>query len=316
MSDTDINQPLDDLDKEIIAEVALEEKRRRGIKFLPNAITTSAMFFGFFSIMMAVNGRFREAAWALVAAGICDLLDGRVARLTHSTSAFGMEYDSLSDLIAFGFAPAMLSYFWALDAFGRLGWAVAFMYLACAAIRLAKFNTLTGEEESRRHFRGIPSPGAAVLIIIMVLMHIEYHPELYGKEGAGLPPDAYVVRGGMLIWVVMLSLLMVSNIRFRTFKDVNFKKYGPVFPLVGLAAVIAIFMARPEITLFGAGMIYLAIGLIEGGVIIRRREGELRMGQRRLRRDMRVRRKLEKQKAKQARKQARQDQEPPFRVIG
>jgi CDP-diacylglycerol--serine O-phosphatidyltransferase len=318
MSDTDVNQPMDDLDKEIMAEVALEERRRRGIVFLPNAITTSAMFFGFFSIMMAVNGRFEYAAWAIVAAGICDLLDGRVARLTHSTSAFGVEYDSLSDLIAFGFAPAMLSYFWALNAFGRLGWAVAFMYLACAAIRLAKFNTLTGEEESRRYFRGIPSPGAAGLIIILVLMHIEYNPEYYhrGSEGAGLPPDAYVVRGGMLTWVTMLSLLMVSNIRFRTFKDMNLKKYGPVFPLVGLAAVIAVFMAKPELTLFCVGMIYLGIGLIEGGVIIRRRERELRLTQRRLKREMRVQRKLEKKKAKEARKQARQNQEPPFRVIG
>jgi CDP-diacylglycerol--serine O-phosphatidyltransferase len=315
MTDTDVNKPMDELDKEIIAEVALEEKRRRGIVFLPNAITTAAMFFGFFSIMMAVNGKFEYAAWALVAAGVCDLLDGRVARLTHSTSAFGMEYDSLSDLIAFGFAPAMLSYFWALDAFGRLGWAVAFMYLACAAIRLAKFNTLTGEEESRRYFRGIPSPGAAGMIVIMVLMHIEYNPLLYKGEGAGLPPDAYVVRGGMLIWVILLSLLMVSNIRFRTFKDINFKKYGPVFPLVGLAAVIAIFMARPEVTLFAAGMTYLAVGLIEGGIIIRRRESELRQEHRRLRREMRVRRKLEKKKAREARKQARQNQEPPFRVV-
>ena len=315
MNDLTDNQHMDELDKEILAEDALEEERARRIKFLPNAVTTCAMFFGFFSIMMAISDRFLWAAWALVAAGVCDLLDGRIARLTKSTSAFGVEYDSLSDLIAFGFAPAMLAYFWALEAFGRLGWAVAFLYLACAAIRLAKFNTLIEEEDSRRFFRGIPSPGAAGMIVIMVMMHVEHNPLLY-QQGGSLPPDAWLVRGGMLIWVTLMSLLMVSNIRFRTFKDINFRKYGPVFPLVGLAAIIAVFMARPHETLFGAGMCYLALGLVEGGIIIRRREKELREELKRARRQRRTQRKLAKKEAKEARKrEAKAKKQNPFRAV-
>jgi CDP-diacylglycerol--serine O-phosphatidyltransferase len=305
---------MDELDREILAEDDHQERLRRGIKFLPNAITTCTMLFGFIAVMMAINGRFLLATWAIVAAGVCDLLDGRIARLTKSTSAFGGEYDSLSDLIAFGFAPAMIAYFWALDGFERLGWAAAFLYLACAAIRLAKFNTLTGEEEARKYFRGIPSPCAAGLIIVVVMMHIEIYPELY-KQGVADPPVSAVVRGGMLIWIIGVSLLMVSNIRFRTFKDIKFTRYGPIFPLVALAALIAVFMARPEHTLFGAAMTYLGIGLIEGGIIIRRREKELREERKRLRREQRIQRKLEKKKAKEARREAKKKKEPPFRAI-
>ena len=204
-----------------------------------------------------------------------------MARLTKSTSAFGIQYDSLSDLISFGFAPAIIAYTWALNSFGRLGWAAAFLYLACTAIRLAKFNTLVEEEESRRYFRGIPSPGAAGLLIMIIMMHIDIFPNLYTAKlvelgGVGVPPDSYLIRGGMLIWVIALGLLMISDIRFRTFKDINFKKYGPWLPLVGLVGMIAIFMTRPEQTLFMIGTTYLSIGIIEGGIIFRRREKEIR----------------------------------------
>ena len=317
----DVNgeKSLDALDQELLAEGELEEQRRRMIKFLPNAITTFSMFFGFLAIMMAIDGRFYYAVWAIVAAGVCDMLDGRVARLTKSTSPFGMEYDSLSDLIAFGLAPAMVAYFWALrDGFGRLGEAAAFMYVACAAIRLAKFNTLVGEEESRRYFRGIPSPLAAVMIIMMIMMHIEYHESMYvrgfsvPKEGVSLTLGPWV-RGGMLIWLCLVSVLMVSNIRFRTFKDLNLRKYGPIFPLVGLAAAIAVFMARPAQAIFAGGSLYLVIGLVEGGIILRRREGALRDEQRRVRKQQRLKLKLQKKQARLARKQARQ--KPPVRMV-
>lgn len=302
-SDPGVPAPPGSLDHELLCEAAAEEQHRRSLVLLPNALTTAAMFCGFFAIMQAFNGHFVMAAWAIVVAGIFDGLDGRVARLVKGTSAFGEQYDSLSDLIAFGFAPACISYFWALKDFGRLGWAVAFVYLACAAIRLAKFNTLTAEAESKRYFRGIPSPAAAGLIIIQVLMHAELNPELY--ENGGGTPGGLLVRGGMLIWTVTLSLLMVSNLRFRTFKDVHFTKYGPMVPLVGVAAILAVFMVRPEITLYLVGASYLSIGLIEG-TIIRRREKELRIEQRRLRREMRIKRKLERQKARQAKKEAKE----------
>lgn len=295
-----------EMDQEIMSGAAQEAERRRGMVFLPNALTTGAMFFGFYAIMQAMNQKFEHAVWAIVAAGILDMLDGRVARLVKGTSAFGEQYDSLSDLISFGFAPAMIGYYWALKPLGKVGWAVAFLFLACAAIRLAKFNTLTGEEESRKYFRGIPSPAAAGLVIIMVMMHLEY------AETGGLPLESDLLRGVMLIWMVMLSLLMVSNIRFRTFKDIKITKYGPIFPLVGLAAMIAVFMARPQETLFCVGLVYLSWGLIEGGIIIRRREGVLRMEQRKMKREMRVQRKLAKRQAKLARKEA--GKEPPVRL--
>ena len=291
------------LDHELLCEAAAEEQHRRSMVLLPNALTTAAMFCGFFAIMQAFNGKYIVAAWAIVVAGVFDMLDGRVARLVKGTSAFGEQYDSLSDLIAFGFAPACLSYFWALRDFGRIGWAAAFIYLACAAIRLAKFNTLTTEAESKRYFRGMPSPGAAGLMLTQVLMHSELFPELYTTNGGGLP-DGSVVRWGMLIWTVTLSLLMVSNIRFRTFKDMHFTKYGPMIPLVGVAGILAVLLVRPEITLYMIGVTYLSAGLIEG-TFLRRRERELRDEQRRQRREMRSRMKLAKMKARQAKKEAK-----------
>ncbi len=312
MNENEENKPMDEVALEILAEDEREELRARNIHLLPNAITTSAMFFGFFSIMMSIAGNFEYAAWAIVIAGVMDSMDGRVARLVKGTSAFGIEYDSLSDLISFGFAPAMLTYTWALSEFGRLGWAAAFIYLACTAIRLAKFNTLTADEESKRYFRGLPSPGAAGLILIMVLMHIEIYPELYTHDlvmakGAGIPPESFAIRGGMLIWVILLSLLMVSNVRFRTFKDVHLTKHGPWLPLAGVAAFIAVLMARPQQTLFIIGITYLSMGLIEGGIIFRRREKELRETRREAKKQRRLKRKLAKKRIKLAKKEARKN---------
>ena len=314
MTDADEKKPLSELDQEILAGDAQDEQRRRGTIFLPNAITTGAMFFGFYAIMQAFNQKFEHAVWAIMAAGVCDMLDGRVARLVKGTSSFGEQYDSLSDLISFGFAPAMIAYYWALKPFGKLGWAAAFLYLACTAIRLAKFNTLTGEEESRKYFRGLPSPAAAGLVITPIMMHLSYFPASY--QGGSMAPDTHLVRGLALVWVIFLSLLMVSNIRFRTFKDVRFTKYGPMVPLVGLAAVIAVFMAQPEETLFGVAMTYLVWGLVEGGVIVRRRERELRGALKEAKRQRRIQRKQEKRKAKLERKERKPDQkEPPLRAV-
>jgi CDP-diacylglycerol---serine O-phosphatidyltransferase len=305
MSDDVEERTFDEIDREILADDELEEKRRRNVAFLPNAITTLSMFSGFFAIMKAMEGDFKLAVWAIFAAGIFDMMDGRVARMTKSTSAFGIQYDSLSDLISFGFAPAIIAYTWVLHSFGRLGWAAAFLYLACTAIRLAKFNTLVEEEESRRYFRGVPSPGAAGLLIMMIMMHIDFNPDMYPAGGVGVPPDSFLIQGGMLIWVISLGLLMISDIRFRTFKDMNFKKYGPWLPLVALVGMIAIFMARPEQTLFMIGSTYLAIGIIEGGVIFRRREKEIREQRKAARKERRAKRKLEKKRIRLAKKDAK-----------
>lgn len=300
---------MNDIDREILAENELEERRRRGMIFLPNAITTGAMFCGFYSIMQAMALNFDHAVWAIFAAGIFDLLDGRVARITKSTSAFGSEYDSFSDLISFGFAPAILMYFWALQPFGKLGWAVAFLYLACTAIRLAKFNTLAEEEESRRYFRGLCSPAAAGTIIALVMIQTKYW------NTGGLALDNKLLQGFMLIGMILISLLMVSNIRFRTFKDLNLSKYGPMYPLVGLAALFALFMARPQEFLFFVAVSYLGLGLIEGGIIIRRRERELRDEIKQAKRQRRIQRKLEKKKVRLARKQDKENKKSSVRAI-
>jgi len=294
---------MDELDREILAEDELEERRRRGMVFLPNALTTGAMFFGFYAIISAISREFTHATWALVAAGVLDLLDGRVARMVKGASEFGREYDSLSDLIAFGFAPAIIAYYWALEGFGNLGWGTAFLFLACAAIRLAKFNTLAGEEESKKYFRGLPSPIAAGLVIVIIMMHISYNPELY-EQGGGLPPGS-IARWGMLIWVILLALLMISNVRFRTLKDVKLTKYGPWLPLAGFAGLIAVFMSRPALTLFCAALLYFFTGVVEGGVIIRRREKEIREKRKEARRKRRTMRKLERARSRQRKREAK-----------
>jgi CDP-diacylglycerol--serine O-phosphatidyltransferase len=274
-------------------------KRRRGIIFLPNAITTGAMLAGFYSIQQSIAGRFEHAAWALLLAAVLDMLDGRVARLTKSTSAFGEQYDSLADLISFGVAPAFLAYYWGLHTvFGELGWAIVFIYPTCAAIRLARFNVLTGSEESRKFFKGMPSPCAAGIPITPVMMHLKYF--------GGGPLASTGVAGIYLVAVLFAAVLMVSNIRFRTFKDVNFTKYGPVPALVGLAVILSFLIVRPQATLFASTIAYIIWGLVEGGILFRRREAQARKERRDLRR-----------KKRQERRQARRDaQRAKLKAVG
>ncbi len=269
---------------------AAEETRKRTIALLPNMVTTAAMFSGFYSIVFSVNGQFEHACWALFLAGILDLLDGRIARLMKATSAFGEQYDSMSDLISFGFAPAWLGYYWAGKPLGDIAWAVAFIYLACAAIRLARFNTMVGAVDSKKYFQGIPSPPAASLLMTPVLVYTKY------VENA--PLESTILQWLYLALMIGVGLLMVSNIRFRTFKDIPLMKYGPFLPLVGLAFILSLVMVRPQITLLCISLTYLTWGLIEGGVIIRGREKEMRIKRREARRERRIKRKLEKKATK------------------
>ena len=212
--------------------------RRRGIYWLPNLLTTIALFAGFFSIVQAMNGRFEQAAMAIFVALVFDGLDGRVARMTHTQSAFGAEYDSLSDMVAFGVAPALVVYVWALKDFStaqnvpllgpwmttRLGWIAAFIYVACAALRLARFNTML-EVADKRFFQGLPSPAAACLVAGMVWAFNEY--QIRGAE----------VK--WLAWVLTMfaGLTMVSNLKFYSGKDINLRKS------VSFPAVVAIALA-------------------------------------------------------------------------
>ncbi len=189
--------------------------RGRGIYLLPNLFTTAALFAGFFAIVQGMNGDFEAAAQAIFIAMVLDGLDGRVARLTHTQSAFGAEYDSLSDMVSFGAAPSLVIYEWALRGMGKLGWIAAFIYCAGAALRLARFNTQLGIAD-KRWFTGLPSPSAAALLAGMVWV-LQGDYQIAGSRISGL------------VWCVTVfaGLSMVSNIKFYSFKDLNFRHSVP-----------------------------------------------------------------------------------------
>jgi CDP-diacylglycerol--serine O-phosphatidyltransferase len=206
------------------AEDAVEGEvvRRRGIYLLPNLLTTGAMFAGFYAVLSAMNARFASAAVAIFVAMVFDGLDGRVARLTNTQSAFGVQYDSLSDMVSFGVAPAVVSYAWMLQALGKLGWAAAFIYASCAALRLARFNVQVAAAD-KRFFVGLASPAAAGLIAGMVW------------SGHRLEPGGNVALIAAAV-TVAAGLLMVSNLRYHSFKGVDFR--GRVTFIVIVAAVV------------------------------------------------------------------------------
>lgn len=225
--------------------------RRRGIYLLPNLFTSGALFAGFYAIVQAMNGRFEHAAVAIFIAMILDGLDGRVARLTRTQSAFGAEYDSLSDMVSFGVAPALVMYVWALKGLGKLGWIAAFVYCAGAALRLARFNTQL-EVADKRFFQGLPSPAAAALVAGLVWVMHDY--EIQG------PSISWVA------WAVTLfaGLTMVSNLKYYSGKDINLRKSVPfVAVLLVVLAFILVSIDPPQV-LFGIFVIYALSAYILG----------------------------------------------------
>lgn len=196
--------------------------RRKGIFLLPNLFTTTALFAGFFAVVAGINGDFTAAAVAIFIAMLLDGLDGRVARMTNTQSAFGAEYDSLADMISFGMAPALVAFTWILQDIGKTGWVVAFLYVACGALRLARFNVQIGSVD-KKWFIGLPSPSAAALVAACVWT---FH---------SFDADAFAFKLLMLFIVGAAGLLMVSNIRYYSFKDLDLK--GPV-PFVVLLAIV------------------------------------------------------------------------------
>jgi len=223
--------------------------RRRGIYLLPNLFTTGALFAGFYAIVQAMNGSFEHAAVAIFIAMVLDGLDGRVARLTHTQSEFGAQYDSLSDMVSFGVAPALVAYEWALKGLGKWGWFAAFIYCAATALRLARFNTNI-EIVDKRYFQGLPSPAAAALIAGFVWVMHDY--DISG-ESASWYADALAVFAG---------LSMVSNLPFYSFKDFNMRKSVP-FLVIFLAALFLIFISSyPPGVLFGLFMCYALSGYV------------------------------------------------------
>lgn len=223
------------------------EIRRRGIYLLPNLFTTAALFAGFYSIVMAMNQRFDNAAVAIFVAMVFDTVDGRVARMTHTQSAFGAEYDSLSDMVCFGAAPALIMYEWALKDLGRFGWIAAFVYCAGAALRLARFNTNI-EVVDKRFFQGLPSPAAAALVAGF----------LWLASDNKIPVAAYGMPWVAAFLTLYAGITMVTNVPFYSFKDINLRRSVPFAVLLLIVLAFVLISSDPPIVLF---LLFVAYGL-------------------------------------------------------
>jgi len=225
-----------------------QKKPSRGIYVLPNIITCAGLFAGFYAIMQARLGNFEAACLAIYVAMVMDILDGRLARLTKTTSDFGSEFDSLADMVSFGVAPAMVLYDFALAELGRFGSLMAFIYIACAALRLARFNVTSLSD--KRFFIGIPSPGAAAIIASIIWVCIDFE----------ISPDGINVLFGLVM--VLLALTMVSNIKYRSFKDFDFKDKMPFVGMIVLVLAFSMIYLSPPMAFLIIGVIYTISGAI------------------------------------------------------
>tara|TARA_Y100000992_G_C21170469_1_gene445622 strand:- start:77 stop:862 length:786 start_codon:yes stop_codon:yes gene_type:complete len=254
------DDPQDNLDlfddhEEIVSEDG-KKVTRKGIYLLPNLLTTASLFSGFFSIVSAINGNFIASGMALFAAQMLDGLDGRVARLTNSQSLFGAQYDSLCDVISFGLAPAIIVFLWGLDSLGQTGWVFSFFYVAAAALRLARFNTYIGSEDS--YFKGLPSPVASGTVVYYV-----WAMSSYGFQGDEVG-NLLAIFTGILTGCV--SLLMVVNIPYYSFKEIELKKRVPFFSMLFVVFIFALISIDPPIVLFTCALVYVLSGPITWGV--------------------------------------------------
>lgn len=255
---------------------------KRGIYLLPNLLTTFGLFLGFFAIVKALHHEFVTAAWAIIVAGVFDNLDGRVARITGGDSKFGLQYDSLSDLVAFGLAPAVLIYGWSLASFPRLGWVVCFLYLACGCLRLARYNVQVHTVE-RTFFQGLPIPMAAGPIVCSILFyHVTYGP-------------VFPVRNWWLAGLmVALAGLMISTVRYRSLRQLRLTSRWSFFTLVSVVGFLTLIALEPERVMCGAAFLYMASGPVEGvlvrwwGAPARDRRATRRAEHQRVRADLRL----------------------------
>jgi CDP-diacylglycerol--serine O-phosphatidyltransferase len=237
--------------------------RRRGIYLLPNLFTTAALFAGFYAIVAAMNGRFEAASIAVFVAMVLDGADGRIARLTNTQSAFGAEYDSLSDVISFGLAPALVAYEWSLNGLGKLGWLAAFFYAAATALRLARFNTQLGTAD-KRYFQGLPCPAAAAVVAGLVWFATDR-----GTDGDGLMP---VTMGA----TALTAILMVSNVRFYSFKELDLRGRVPFVNILVVLLLFVLISSDPPMVLFLGFLGYAVSGPVLTLLHIRRRRLERR----------------------------------------
>lgn len=246
--------------------VETQRQRRRGIYLLPNLFTTGTLFAGFYAIIAATQERFDAAAIAIFAAMVTDMLDGRVARLTHTESDFGIQYDSLADLVAFGLAAGLVAYLFSLQSFetinligGKLGWLAAFFYMATAALRLARFNITRGGLSEKKVFLGLPSPAAAGLLIGFVWVTHDF-----GLSGETLLAPVFAVT-------VTAGVLMVSNIRYHSFKDLNLRERVPFTYILAVLLTFVLISLDPPRVLFAGFFAYAASGPVMAVVRWRRR---------------------------------------------
>jgi CDP-diacylglycerol--serine O-phosphatidyltransferase len=243
-----MNDPTPVPDEDDIDDHAARRPRRKGVYILPNVFTLAALFGGFYAIVMAMNGRYEQSCYGVFCAMVLDSLDGRVARMTNTQSAFGAEMDSLSDMVSFGAAPALIVYEWALKGLGKAGWGIAFFYCACAALRLARFNTNLAVVD-KRFFQGLPSPAAAALVIgfIWVVVDTQGYTDVNGDV---------VLAWAAAVTTFYAGVTMVVNVPFYSFKDLSLKRSVPFIVIVLIALAIGIINLYPARIIFAIFCLY------------------------------------------------------------
>lgn len=216
------------------------------IYLVPSMITLSSMFCGFYAMVQSIGGDFYHAGLAILFSMILDSLDGRVARMTHTSSPFGAELDSLADMVAFGAAPAMIVFNWGLHSFGKLGWLVSFVYCACAGLRLARFNVMIGITD-KKFFQGMPSPSAAALVVGYVYLCAEYHIH-----------NSIMIQLGLIVTLIA-GLSMVSNVKFYSFKEIHFHQTAPFRALLLFLGFMILLFYYPELVIYGFFAFYTIV---------------------------------------------------------
>ena len=222
-------------------------KMRKGVYILPNLFTTGNLFCGFWAIISVFHEKFEYAAYAILLASVFDVLDGKVARLSGATSKFGVQYDSLADLVSFGIAPALLTFSWALRPYGKFGWLAAFLFVVCGALRLARFNVQSASGEVK-YFKGLPIPAAALMIALTILLYLE------------LIETGWVKDIAVLAMIYILAFLMVSNIRYFSFKELDLAKRKPFSIFIFIILSMIVIIMQPVIVLFIFALAYVFSG--------------------------------------------------------
>ncbi len=238
--------PIDE-HEEVVSEDG-KKVRRRGIYLLPNLLTLGALFAGFYAIIAGMGGNFNEAGWAILIASVLDGLDGRVARMTNTQSAFGAQFDSLSDMVSFGVAPALIIFSWALSSLGEAGWAASFIYISCAALRLARFNVQLGTVD-KRFFVGLQSPVAAGLVTFVAWVGYKYDIEM-----------TPAVALGTAVLTAFTGILMISNYRYFSFKEIHFKGTVPYVVFLMAVVLLVVIAQNPHEVLLTMCVLYAASG--------------------------------------------------------